>query len=186
MTLGSMLIFQGVDMLSLINQLVDQKVSLLIPETREIQLKSLREWLYFTKKNLVQGKKNIIKTYLSELLPSLKLTLRTWKLTPGKVDSYWKPPFFGAFAVSFREGISPYRTLLQNVSSTPSPWAIRVAIHRSSGNPPPRDEYLKMGLHHMPSWRKKSCESINLWANKWPTFLRELSITLRGLLITPS
>ena len=37
-------------------------------------------------------------------VPSLKLTVRTWKYTPGKGDSYWKPSFLRCH-VSFREGI---------------------------------------------------------------------------------
>ena len=37
-------------------------------------------------------------------VPSLKQTVRTWKYTPGKGDSYWKPSFLRCH-VSFREGI---------------------------------------------------------------------------------
>ena len=32
------------------------------------------------------------------ILPSLKLTVRTWEYTPGKGDSYWKPLFFREFS----------------------------------------------------------------------------------------
>ena len=39
---------------------------------------------------------------LSFLLPSGNLTVRTWKYTPGKGDSYWKPSFLGATLVSGR------------------------------------------------------------------------------------
>ena len=36
---------------------------------------------------------------------SLKLTLRTWKYTPGKGDSYWTPSFLGAMLVWERKTI---------------------------------------------------------------------------------
>ncbi len=37
--------------------------------------------------------------FLPWTVPSLKLTACTWKWTPGKGDSYWKPPFLGAMLV---------------------------------------------------------------------------------------
>ena len=39
-----------------------------------------------------------------EMLPSLKLTARTWKLMVGILVSLWDDLFSGAFAVRFREG----------------------------------------------------------------------------------
>ena len=50
-------------------------------------------------------------------IPSLKLTVRTWKCsTPGKGESYWKPSFLGAMLVFRRV---PYIDILREQKTSP-------------------------------------------------------------------